>query len=74
MRLGVFGSNPLEQIQSQRVKPEYLYLYMGLAGLYIYAIVTPDVYQRVIFIESFDRRIVDFKIEYEIGGNIKPDR
>jgi len=47
--LGVFGSNPLEQQQNQRVKPEYLYLYMGLAGLYIYAVVTPHPFQRLIF-------------------------
>jgi len=47
--LGVFGSNPLEQQQNQKVKPEYVYLYMGLAGLYIYAIVTPNVFQRIVF-------------------------
>src|SRR6185369_16049297 len=47
--LGVFGSNPLEQHQSQKVKPEYVYLYINLAGLYIYAVVTPNVFQRVIF-------------------------
>ena len=47
--LGVFGSNPLEQHQSQKVKPEYVYLYMGLAGLYIYAVVTPNFYQRIVF-------------------------
>lgn len=48
--LGVFGSNPLEQSQHQRVKPAYLYIYMTLAGLYIYAIVTPNLYQRIVFI------------------------
>ena len=47
--LGVFGSNPLEQQQNQKVKPEYVYLYMGLAGLYIYAVVTPNWFQRVVF-------------------------
>ena len=47
--LGVFGSNPLEQQQHQKVKPAYVYLYMTLAGLYIYAVVTPDLSQRLIF-------------------------
>jgi membrane protease YdiL (CAAX protease family) len=47
--LGVFGSNPLEQHQSQKVKPAYVYLYMTLAGLYIYAVVTPNLAQRLIF-------------------------
>ncbi|HET7812596.1 MAG TPA: type II CAAX endopeptidase family protein [Steroidobacteraceae bacterium] len=47
--LGVFGSNPLEQHQNQKVKPEYVYLYMGLAGLYIYAVVTPNWFQRIVF-------------------------
>jgi ABC-2 type transport system permease protein len=48
--LGVFGSNPLEQHQAQKVKPAYLYLYMMLSGLYIYAVVTPNLLQRLIFI------------------------
>lgn len=47
--LGVFGSNPLEQQQNQKVKPAYVYLYMMLAGLYIYAVVTPNLAQRLIF-------------------------
>lgn len=47
--LGVFGSNPLEQQQNQKVKPAYVYLYMLLAGLYIYAVVTPNFSQRLIF-------------------------
>ncbi len=47
--LGVFGSNPLEQQQNQKVKPAYVYLYMTLSGLYIYAVVTPDLSQRLIF-------------------------
>jgi ABC-2 type transport system permease protein len=47
--LGVFGSNPLEQQQNQKVKPAYVYLYMTLAGLYVYAVVTPNLQQRVIF-------------------------
>jgi hypothetical protein len=40
--LGVFGSNPLEQQPNQKVKPAYVYLYMTLSALYIYAIVTPQ--------------------------------
>lgn len=48
--LGIFGSNPLEQHQHHKVKPAYVYLYMALAGLYVYAIVTPDPAQRIIFI------------------------
>lgn len=47
--LGVFGSNPLEQHQSQKVKPAYVYLYMSLSGLYVYAVVTPNLVQRLIF-------------------------
>ncbi len=48
--LGVFGSNPLEQHQNQKVKPAYVYLYMSLSALYVYAVVTPNLYQRVVFI------------------------
>jgi membrane protease YdiL (CAAX protease family) len=47
--LGVFGSNPLEQQQNQKVKPAYVYLYMSLAALYVYAIVAPHPGQRLIF-------------------------
>ena len=47
--LGVYGSNPLEQQQNHKVKPQYVYLYMVLAGLYIYAVVTSNIYQRLIF-------------------------
>jgi ABC-2 type transport system permease protein len=47
--LGVFGSNPLEQQQNQKVKPAYVYLYMTLSGLYVYAVVTPNLAQRLIF-------------------------
>jgi membrane protease YdiL (CAAX protease family) len=47
--LGVFGSNPLEQQQNQKVKPAYMYLYMSLAGLYVYAIVAPQPAQRLVF-------------------------
>ncbi|MEO8019515.1 MAG: CPBP family intramembrane glutamic endopeptidase [Pseudomonadota bacterium] len=48
--LGVFGSNPLEQQQNQKVKPAYVYLYMSLAALYVYAIVAPNPGQRLIFL------------------------
>jgi membrane protease YdiL (CAAX protease family) len=47
--LGVFGSNPLEQQPNQKVKPAYVYLYMTLSALYVYAIVTPQPVQRLIF-------------------------
>ena len=47
--LGVFGSNPLEQQQNQKVKPAYFYLYMMLSGLYVYAVVTPNLAQRLVF-------------------------
>ncbi|HEU4779403.1 MAG TPA: CPBP family intramembrane glutamic endopeptidase [Steroidobacteraceae bacterium] len=47
--LGVFGSNPLEQQHAQKVKPAYVYLYMTLSALYVYAIVTPQPVQRLIF-------------------------
>ena len=47
--LGVYGSNPLEQQQNQKVKPGYVYLFMTLSALYIYAIVTPHPYQRLVF-------------------------
>jgi len=47
--LGIFGSNPLEQQQQHKVKPAYVYLYMLLAALYVYAIVTPHPAQRLIF-------------------------
>lgn len=47
--LGVFGSNPLEQQPNQKVKPAYVYLYMSLSALYVYAIVTPQPVQRLIF-------------------------
>jgi membrane protease YdiL (CAAX protease family) len=47
--LGVYGSNPLEQQQNQKVKPAYVYLFMTLSALYVYAIVTPHPYQRLVF-------------------------
>lgn len=47
--LGIFGSNPLEQQQQHKIKPAYVYLYMTLAALYVYAIVAPNPAQRLIF-------------------------
>jgi len=47
--LGVFGSNPLEQQPNQKVKPAYVYLFMTLSALYVYAILTPQPAQRLIF-------------------------
>jgi len=47
--LGIFGSNPLEQQQQHKVKPAYVYLYMALSALYVYAIVAPNSTQRLIF-------------------------
>ncbi len=47
--LGIFGSNPLEQHQHHKVKPSYVYLYMTLAALYVFAIVTPNPAQRLVF-------------------------
>jgi ABC-2 type transport system permease protein len=38
--LGVFGCDPLAQDARTKVRPSYLYLYMLLAGLYIYAVTT----------------------------------
>jgi hypothetical protein len=51
--LGIFGSNPLEQHQHHKVKPEYVYLYMTLAGLYClrhrhaFSRTTPDLHGAV---------------------------
>ena len=36
--LGVFGCDPLSQDARTKVKPSFLYLYMMLSGLYIYAV------------------------------------
>jgi membrane protease YdiL (CAAX protease family) len=44
--LGVFASNPLEQIVQRRLRPSYMYLYMSLAGLYSYAIFASTVWER----------------------------
>ncbi|MFZ1104957.1 MAG: type II CAAX endopeptidase family protein, partial [Hyphomicrobiaceae bacterium] len=44
--LGVFASDPLAQIVQRRLRPSYMYLYMLLAGLYVYAIFASTVWQR----------------------------
>jgi hypothetical protein len=44
--LGVFACNPLEQIVQRRIRPSYTYLYMLLAGLYVYALFAGTVWQR----------------------------
>jgi membrane protease YdiL (CAAX protease family) len=44
--LGVFGSNPLAQDVQQRVHPTYIYLYMLLSSLYVYAIYASTFWQR----------------------------
>lgn len=47
--LGVFGSNPLEQHQHHKVRPEYVYLFLSLAALYVFAIIAPSAGQRLVF-------------------------
>jgi hypothetical protein len=44
--LGVFGSDPLAQEVQRRVRPSYIYLYMLLASIYVYAIYASSVWQR----------------------------
>jgi ABC-2 type transport system permease protein len=44
--LGVFACDPLAQLVQRRVRPSYLYLYMLLASLYVYAIYASTVWQR----------------------------
>jgi ABC-2 type transport system permease protein len=44
--LGVFASDPLAQIVQRRLRPSYMYLYMGLAGLYVYAVFASTVWQQ----------------------------
>jgi ABC-2 type transport system permease protein len=48
--LGVFGCDPLAQEVQRRVRPTYLYLYMTLAGLYVYAVYAVTVWQRAAMI------------------------
>ena len=44
--LGVFASDPLAQIVQRRLRPSYMYLYMLLAALYVYALFASTVWQR----------------------------
>ncbi len=46
--LGVFGSNPLAQEVQQRVHPTYVYLYLLLSSLYVYAIYAGSLWQRLV--------------------------
>jgi ABC-2 type transport system permease protein len=45
--LGVFGCDPFETEVSRRVRPTYLYLYMLLVSLYVYAIYAPGIAAKV---------------------------
>ena len=47
--LGVFGSDPLATDAHRKVRPTYLYLYMLLSGLYVYALFAPRWWQSLIF-------------------------
>jgi hypothetical protein len=44
--LGVFACDPLALEQQRKVRPDYLYLYMLLAGFYTYAIFVSGFFQR----------------------------
>ncbi len=48
--LGVFGCDPLAQEVHRRVRPTYLYLYMTLATLYVYAVYAATIWQRAAMI------------------------
>ena len=45
--LGVFGCDPLAQEVQRRVRPAYLYLYMVLSSLYVYAVYASTIWQRM---------------------------
>jgi membrane protease YdiL (CAAX protease family) len=45
--LGVFACDPLAQQVQRRVRPSYVYLYMLLASLYVYAIYASSLWQRM---------------------------
>jgi len=47
--LGVFGCDPLATDTRQHVRPTYLYLYMLLSGLYVYALFAPRWWQSLVF-------------------------
>jgi ABC-2 type transport system permease protein len=44
--LGVFASDPLAQLVQRRLRPSYMYLYLMLASLYVYAIFASTVWER----------------------------
>ena len=44
--LGVFGCDPLAQEVQRRIRPTYVYLYMTLASLYVYAVYASNIWQR----------------------------
>lgn len=48
--LGVFASNPLAQEQGAKVRPSYLYLFMLLSGMYVYAIAAAVWWQSLVFV------------------------
>ncbi|MEJ0076119.1 MAG: CPBP family intramembrane glutamic endopeptidase [Alphaproteobacteria bacterium] len=45
--LGVFGCDPLEVDPQRRIRITYLYLYMLIASLYVYAIYAASIWQRL---------------------------
>ena len=48
--LGVFGCDPLATDARQRVRPSWLYLFMLLSGLYVYALFAPRWWQSLVFV------------------------
>lgn len=48
--LGVFGCDPLSQEARTRVRPSYVYLYMMLSGVYVYAVTGEDWSQKLVLI------------------------
>jgi ABC-2 type transport system permease protein len=48
--LGVFGCDPLSTEPRQRMKVTYLYLYMLLSGLYVYALFALHWWQSLVFV------------------------
>jgi ABC-2 type transport system permease protein len=48
--LGVFGCDPLAQEAAAKLRPTYVYLYTLLAGLYAYAILASEWWQRLVLI------------------------
>ena len=47
--LGVFACDPLATEARERVRPTYMYLYMLLSGLYVYALFAPRWWQSLVF-------------------------